>query len=139
MKRQHLRALRGRAFRKDRHQLAGAQLTDDLGARLCCGRARSARQKQRFGMRTQPADQRPVAHVVLGNEGSRPDGIDDEDVEKGDVVGGDEAGEHLAVGIEPHAQRFEQLPGPASLQCQSQAPRNEGIDQSDRHRAPNEM
>jgi len=90
-------------------------------------------------MRAQPANQRPVAHVVLGDEGSRHDGVDDEDVEKRDVVGGDEAGEPLAVGIKTYAQRFEQLPGPALLQRQPQALRHEGIDEGNRRHAPGEM
>jgi hypothetical protein len=48
--------------------------------------------EQRSGPRTQPAQHRPIPHFGLGDEARRRGGVDDENIQPGDVIGGDENG-----------------------------------------------
>ena len=50
----------------------------------------AAFQKERAGLARKPADHGPVCHVGLGDEVSRYDGIDQENIEPGDMIGDDE-------------------------------------------------
>lgn len=86
MKREHRIAARRRALREQRYPLAAPKMVDEIftGALRCA--AASSLKKQRVRMLAQPAYQWPITYIILGDKGSGRDRIDDEDVEKGNVI-----------------------------------------------------
>jgi len=112
---QDLRAVAGRSLGKDRDRFPPGQACGDVPVERMRGAGTIAPEKQRFVVRGQPSEDRPRARLVLGDEGARQGGPDREDVEPGDVVGGNE---HRVRGrrsrdLQPHAERREQLPAPS--------------------------
>jgi hypothetical protein len=91
VKAEKLRAIGRRAFGKDRYILAGVKQRIDLGVDDFRVLPATASQEDRIGPCRQPADQRPVAYLRLGDEGHRTRGIDGEDIEPRNVIGDDQA------------------------------------------------
>jgi hypothetical protein len=83
---QHAVAEAGRAFREHGDTAAAAEHFGDVLLGLAGSGTRTTGKEYRLGAAAQPADQRPGAHIVLGDEGRRCEGVDGEDVEPGNVV-----------------------------------------------------
>ena len=88
-------AVAGRAFGENRNVVVGGEpgsdfLINQAGVASC-----PAGTPCHFFR--QPADDRPAPDFFLGNEGSGQDGIDDQDVEPGDVVGDQQAAQGAAA------------------------------------------
>ena len=84
-------AVRSAAFRKDGDVFPFAQyfcnfFIDEAGVATA-----AATQKNRVIFFRQPANQGPVSDFFLGNEGGRQDGIDDENIDPGNMIGDDQA------------------------------------------------
>ena len=121
MEMQEVRAIGGRSLGKDGDVIAlledGANLlVDDPGMA-----ATAAAQENRIVARCQPADQRPVPDLLLGNEGGGQGGIEDEDVDPGNMIGDDQCAGHgmPQVGVEFDAQCAKEAPREAGLQAQA--------------------
>lgn len=96
MEMQQMRTIRRRTLGKDRNiassfEQIGNFLVDDAGVA-----ATAAAQENGIVLRRQPADQRPVPYLFLGNEGGRQGRIDHVNVDPGDMVG-DEQGTGLRM------------------------------------------
>jgi len=118
VKMQQMRAIGRRAFGKYGHIFPLSQnfsdlLVDDPGMP-----AAAPAQEDRVVFRRQPADQRPVPHLFLGNEGRRQYRIDDIDVDPRNMVGNHQRARHGMgqVGFDRDAQRIEQRDGPTGFQ-----------------------
>ena len=90
MKAEQACAIRGGAFRKERDILARVEQLVDR----CIDDPRvamaAATQKNRIVTCGEPANERPVADLGLGDESRWASGINCENVQPGDVVGNDE-------------------------------------------------
>lgn len=91
MEGQDVMAVAGRSLGEHGNQASFLQMSNQIFSGRLGGAAGTAFDENRIRVRTQPADQRPGAHVVFGDEGGRGQGIDGEDVEEGDVVGDNHA------------------------------------------------
>jgi len=115
---QQMGAIGGRSLGKDCDVFSLAEdfsdfLIDDPGVA-----AATATQEYRVVLRGEPADQRPMPHLFLGNEGRRQDRVDDVDVDPGNVVGDDQGARYgmRQIGLDLDAQRIEQRDRPTRFQ-----------------------
>jgi len=137
---QQLVAVGSGAFGEDTDPMAPPQFLDQVLPRPLGGCARAPFQEDGFGADAEPADHRPAADVVLGDEGGGGDGIDGEDVQPGNVVGHEQAAiEGRAGGQQAHAQGVQELPRPAGLQGQPRRPGQPGKGESHRRQAPQQV
>ena len=128
---QQAAAVGGGAFREEGHHVAPAQdgadfLVDDPGMA-----AAAAAQENGVGARREPADDGPLPHFGLGDEGGRLGGVDQIDVQPGDMIGHQQAarGQTLQLGLQVHAEDVEQLLRPGLLQAQAPFRADQGIPQ----------
>jgi len=72
--------------------------------------AAAAAQKDRVVLGRQPANQRPVPDLFLGDEGCRKHGVDDADIDPGNVVGDQQCTGHDVppIGHDRDSKRIEQ-------------------------------
>ncbi len=120
MEMQQTPPIRRRTLRKDRDmaplvEQGGNFLIDDF-----CVAAAATAQEDRIVLRRQPADQRPVPDLRLGDEGRRQGGIDNVDVDPRDVIGDDQrTGNRVGqIGLDLDPEGIEQRAGPTRLQAQ---------------------
>ena len=115
MKGQQIAAIAGGAFRKNGHHVAvshGIGHVFDHAQRVF---AAGAFNVQRARTRGQHADQRPVAHIRLGDKTAVPRCVDDQNVEPRNVVGHHErwpTDHRLAQHFEVNAPQRQKLQGP---------------------------
>ena len=78
----------------------------------------------------EPAEQRPLAHLGLRDEGSGPGGVDDEDVQPRHVVGHQQAARRDVgfVGVQADAEDVQQPDRPALPETEMPGRRDEGQD-----------
>jgi len=125
---QQMAAVGRRAFRKNGGVPAAGQqfgdlLVDDAGVA-----ATAPAQENRFILRRQPADDRPAPDLLLGDEGDRHGGVDDQDVDPRHMVGDDQRPRPgmRQVGLQFDAQRPQQGRRPRRAQAQTHPPGTHG-------------
>ena len=105
---------------KDRQPLTGGERLQHLAVRLMGGLAAAALDEHGAGALAEPADQRPLPDIALGDKSGRQQRIDDEDVDEGNMVGGQQsafdAGQ-FAPAIDPDAEQRQQLARPGAGQA----------------------
>jgi len=89
----------------------------------------------------EPADQGPLAHLRLGDEGAGLDRVDEVNVQPGHVIGHNQGGggEGGLRGFQADAQNGQQAAGPALFQGQAPGQGQPGIDQGHGGRALGQM
>ena len=138
---QDMAAIGRRALGKHRDVATGAKQRRDLCVDDLRVATAAAAQEDGFALRCQPADDRPGADFMLGDEGRGRKRVDDEDIDPRHVVGHQHAArcDVAAAGLKRHAEDVQQLPRPALTQAQTCGVAAERIDQCDREHAAGQM
>ena len=110
-------AVAGGALGIDANDGTGLQRRHDGGIHMPRGAAPAAFDEQRSDASAQPAHQRPLANLRLGDKNGRMAGQHDEDVQPGNVIGDQHAHRRQRIGmvggVHANGQDGQQLARPA--------------------------
>ena len=135
---QYMAAVGGGAFRENRDVAAGVEQCGDFRIDDFRMATAASAQEHGFVLRREPSDDRPGADFRLRDEGRWAQGVDDENVEPGNVVGDEHAAglDGCAGGVHFDTEQRKQLRGPALPQSPMRVRPRQRIDGEDGEQAP---
>jgi hypothetical protein len=132
MKRQHTITGGAGALGKNGDTVPRAECIAHHAQHAIGGPAAAAFDKESAIEATQPADQGPSGDIVLADEAGREDGIDDKDVDEGNMVANQQSvGRCRSLKLDPNAKQAQELMLPDALEALTPGWCGPGEDQRD--------
>lgn len=133
----------GGAFRKHHQALAGTKSGQHVPLGVVGRLAAAAFDEYRVVVAAEPADQRPACHIALGDEARRQQGVEDNDINEGNMVTDQQAlldpAQAVPDGFDADAEQRQQVARPGTFQALPQGLAARREQQGDLERAGQHM